>query len=190
VFSTAFSLVYHLIVVVKFFALETFEANLSLMAIVSTTSRMLYLILFTYMVIQWISLLRYFVAVKIQRRADLCLDLSLGNQLTILWAVTLSIALTYHHYSLVISGLLEFYLGTETDFYRYFTFCLYPLDVIIIFLTSGSLLYLFYFQGKIQMVRADEESNNRISICSEQENRELFESIMTSNVETYNEESS
>ena len=107
--STTFSALFHVIVLIKFFAEDFFYENIGIMSGCSIVSRGLYLLMFSYSVYLWRGLARLFVNIKKQQLKDSCLELSLGNLLTIVWVTVLSLLLTYHHFSLVICGILEFY---------------------------------------------------------------------------------
>ncbi len=144
VLSTTMSLCFHLISALRMFGLDQ---SMSLV-ILGTFFRCIYLTLFSLIVLQWGNLANKIINKKREDQANKSNEKDFSNDqlLLILWIFFLSSILCLHHLNLVICGIIEMYVDSD-NFKFYFCLCLYPLDSLVSFLTTTSLIYLFSYQA-------------------------------------------
>ena len=148
VLSTTMSLCYHVISAMRMFGVQ----QTMWLVILGTSFRCIYLTLFSLIVFQWAILANRIINKKKEDQANKSNEKDFSNDqlLVILWIFSLSSILSLHHLNLVICGIFEMYVDSEF-FTFYFYLSLYPLDSVVSFLTTSSLIYLFSYQAsKVQ----------------------------------------
>ena len=121
---------------------QPFDKAYFSLLLMSLVSRIMCLLLFSYMALTWILLLRFFISKKEEKLES---KLSNFNIFIVGVVVFLTVADIYNQYSVIICGTLELFGDLSEDFKFYFTFQLYIFDSLLNFMIALSLLYLFYY---------------------------------------------